>query len=56
MDRRTFRDLKAHTRAEFVRRSFITINDIDYRENADMLVRCWNAIPGKNMHRAWNIT
>jgi hypothetical protein len=56
MDRRIFGDLKARARGGFGRRRWLSgRTDIGYDENVTVLARWWDAIPGKNVRKAWNM-
>jgi hypothetical protein len=56
MDRRIFGELKGCARGEFGRRRWLNgRTDIGYDESVAVLARCWDAIPGKNVRKVWNI-
>jgi hypothetical protein len=50
------RELKARTRGEFGRRRWLSgRTDIGYDGRVAVLARRWDAIPDKNVRKAWNI-
>jgi hypothetical protein len=53
MDRRMCAHVKARAFAEFVRRDRSMMKPIDHSESVGILVHSWNAIPAKNVAKAW---
>jgi hypothetical protein len=56
MDRQIFWELNARARAEFGRRRWLSgRTGIGYNKSVAVLAKCWDATPGKNVRKAWNI-
>jgi hypothetical protein len=56
LDRRIFGELKVRARAEFGRPMWVMCESgVGYDESAEILIRCWNAIPIQDVQKAWDI-
>jgi hypothetical protein len=56
MNWRIFGELKARARGEFGRRRWLSgRTNIGYDESVTVLTKCWDAIPDKNVRKAWNV-
>jgi hypothetical protein len=56
LDYRVFGELKSRARAEMTRIMAIGGGlNVDYDQSVGILVRCWNAIPGENIRKAWGL-